>query len=173
MSAEETGEGIAEEGGKGMKIIEGRIKGGKGPGLKRILSKDLFLYLLDLEVKRGRRYQNFLSILILDLVALPKGDGGEDIETTHQMLTTLLKDEMRETDIFGALGENRLIILLPYADLIAGELAKSRFESILEHYDFKSRGYKVKVHQVSFPTNGTDTAELMKKLVVPSPQLSN
>jgi hypothetical protein len=156
-----------------MKTIEGRIKGGKGPGLKRILSKDLFLYLLDLEVKRGRRYQNFLSILILDLVALPKGDGGTNLETTYQMLTTLLKEEMRETDTFGALGENRLIILLPYADLTAGELAKSRFETILEHYDFKSKGYMVKVHQVSFPTNGTDTAELMKKLVVPSPQLSN
>ncbi len=154
-----------------MKTIEGRIKGGKGSALKRVLSKDLFLYLLDLEVKRGRRYQNFLSILILDLVTLPKGDGGADLETTYQMLTSLLKDEMRETDIFGALGENRLIVLLPYADLSAGDQAKSRFESILEHYDFKSRGYKVKVHQVSFPTNGTDTAELMKKLVVPSPHL--
>ena len=156
-----------------MKTIEGRIKAGKGPGLKRILSKDLFLYLLDLEVKRGRRYQNFLSILILDLIALSKGDGGTGLETTYQMLTTLLKDEMRETDIFGALGQNRLIVLLPYADLLAGELAKSRFETILEHYDFKGRGYKVKVHQVSFPTNGTDTAELMKKLVVPASQLSN
>jgi hypothetical protein len=156
-----------------MKTTEGRIKGGKGAGLKRILSKDLFLYLLDLEVKRGRRYQNFLSILILDLIALPKEDGGGDLETTYQMLSTLLKDEMRETDIFGALGENRLIVLLPYADLLAGDQAKSRFEAILEHYDFKSRGYKVKVHQVSFPTNGTDTAELMKKLVVPATQLSN
>lgn len=152
-----------------MKTIEGRIRGGKGAGFKRILSKDLFLYLLDLEVKRGRRYQNFLSILILDLVALPKEDGGGDIEASYQMLTALLKDEMRETDIFGALGENRLIVLLPYADLLAGDLAKARFESILEHYDFKSRGCKVKVHQVSFPTNGTDTAELMKKLVVPAP----
>ena len=152
-----------------MKIVEARVKGGKGTGFKRILSKDLFLYLLDLEVKRGRRYQNFLSILILDLVALPKGDEGTDIETTYQMLTTLLKDEMRETDIFGALGENRLIVLLPYADLLAGDQVKSRFENVLDHYDFKSRGYKVNVHQVSFPTNGTDTAELMKKLVVPAP----
>ncbi|MGQ9647313.1 MAG: hypothetical protein ACUVWO_12345 [Thermodesulfobacteriota bacterium] len=150
-----------------MKGIQGRIKG-KGPGLKRILSKDLFLYLLDLEVRRGRRYQNFLSILILDLVALPTADRGADFETSYQMLTSLLKDEMRETDIFGALGEKRLIALLPYADLFAGELAKARFESVLEHYDFRSNGYKVEIHQVSFPTNGADTAELMKKLVVPA-----
>ena len=151
-----------------MKMMEARLKGGRGLGTKRILSKDLFLYLLDLEVKRGRRYQNFLSILILDLVTLPQGDGGANLETTYQMLTALLKEEMRETDIFGALGENRLIVLLPYADLLAGDQAKSRFETVLEHYDFKSRGYKVQVHQVSFPTNGTDTADLMKKLVVPA-----
>jgi hypothetical protein len=169
LKAEEAGERATEERGKEMKIIEGRIKGAKGPGTKRILSKDLFLYLLDLEVKRGRRYQNFLSILVLDLIALPTGDGGANLDTTYQMLIGLLKDEMRETDIFGALGENRLIVLLPYADLLAGELAKSRFEAMLEHYDFRSKGYKVKVHQVSFPTNGSDTAELMKKLVVPAP----
>lgn len=151
-----------------MRVIEGRIRG-KGPGLKRILGKDLFLYLLDLEVKRGRRYQNFLSILILDLIALPRGDGGADFETSYEMLTGLLKDEMRETDIFGAMGENRLIVLLPYADLFAGDQAKARFESILQHYDFRSKGYKVEIHQVSFPTNGADTAELVKKLVVPAP----
>ncbi len=136
---------------------------------RRILSKDLFLYLLDLEVKRGRRYQNFLSILILDLIALRKGNGGGDLDGSYQMLISLLKEELRETDIFGALGERRLIVLLPYADLATGSLAKSRFENILSHYDFKSKGYKVQVHQVSFLMNGTDTADLVKQLVVPAP----
>jgi GGDEF domain-containing protein len=154
-----------------MKVAEVKLRGGKGMGVKRILNKELFLYLLDLEVKRGRRYQNFLSILILDLIALPKGNEGTDLETSYQMLTSLLKDELRETDIFGALGEKRLIVLLPYADLAAGTLAKSRFENILGHYDFKSKGYKVQIHQVSFPMNGTDTADLVKQLVVPAAQL--
>ena len=150
-----------------MKVAEVKLRGGKGVGSKRILNKDLFLYILDLEVKRGRRYQNFLSILVLDLVALPKEDGRPDLDTSYQMLTSLLKDELRETDIFGALGENRLIVLLPYADLSAGELAKSRFEKILGHYDFKTKGYKVQVHLVSFPMNGSNTADLVKQLVVP------
>jgi hypothetical protein len=150
-----------------MKVAEVKLRGGKGVGSKRILSKELFLYLLDLEVKRGRRYQNFLSILVLDLVALPKEDGRPDFDTSYQMLSSLLKDELRETDIFGALGERRLIVLLPYADLSAGELAKSRFEDIVGHCDFKSKGYKVEVHQVSFPMNGSNTADLVKQLVVP------
>ncbi len=150
-----------------MRVREERVRGER-MGLKRILGRDLFLYLLDLEVKRGRRYQNFLSMLILDLVAVPGGDGEKDFEASYEMLTGILKDEMRETDIFGAMGERRLIVLLPYADLLAGDQAKARFEGVLQHYDFRSKGYKVEIHQVSFPTNGADTAELMKRLVVPA-----
>jgi hypothetical protein len=74
-------------------------------------------------------------------------------------------DEMRETDIFGALKENRLIALLPYADAVAGGEARSRFENALKYYDFKSKGYEVKIHQVFFPMDGTDTFDLMGKVM--------
>jgi hypothetical protein len=152
-------------GGEKMTIAAGGSKEETGVELNRVLNKDLILFLLDLEVKRGRRYQNFLSILILDLIALSEGDGGGDLETSYQMLTTLLQDETRETDVFGALGENRLVVLLPYADLSAGDQARSRFESVLKYYDFKSKGYEVKIHQVSFPMHGTDTGDLMQKVL--------
>jgi hypothetical protein len=80
------------------------------------------------------------------------------------MLTTLLGDEMRETDVVGALGEKRLLLLLPYADNVAGSQAKSRFEDLVKYYDFESKGYEVKIHQVSFPMNGTNTHDLMEKV---------
>jgi hypothetical protein len=151
--------------GEEMTTAEGKSKVGAGVEVNRILSKDLILFLLDLEVKRGRRYQNFLSILILDLIALSSGgDGGGDLATSYQMLTTLLGDEMRETDVVGALGEKRLVLLLPYADMVAGGQAKSRFEDVLKYYDFESKGYEVKIHQVSFPMNGTNTNDLMEKV---------
>ena len=147
-----------------MENSEGRLKEGTKVEFKRILNRDLFLYLLDLEVKRGRRYQNFLSILILELTAIAKEDAGGDLETSFQMLSSVLVDEMREADIFGALGKNRLVVLLPYADIWAGSQAKSRFESVLKDYDFNSKGYEVKIHQVSYPMNGTDTFDLMEKV---------
>jgi GGDEF domain-containing protein len=152
-------------GGEKMTNSELRLQGGTKTELGRMLNRDLILYLLDLEVKRGRRYQNFLSILILDLMALSSENGGGDLDTSYQMLTTLLTDEVRETDVFGVLGEKRVIVLLPYADLTAGSQAKSRFESVLKYYDFGSKGYEVKIHQVSFPTNGTDTPDLMQKVM--------
>jgi len=76
-------------------MATGELKSKEGTGLEpnRILNKDLILFLLDLEVKRGRRYQNFLSILILDLIAVSNGDGGGDFESSYEMLSTVLMDK--------------------------------------------------------------------------------
>jgi hypothetical protein len=48
--------------------------------------------------------------------------------------------------------------------MVAGGQAKSRFEDVLKYYDFESKGYEVKIHQVSFPMNGTNTNDLMEKV---------
>ena len=137
-------------------IISNGVKG------DRILNRDLFLYLLDLEVKRAQRYQNFLSILILKLNALSK-DGSGDLQTSYKMLADLLSEEIRETDILGQLSKNRVWALLPYADVSAGAHAKSRFEDTLKCCDFRSKGYEVMIDQVSFPIHGTSTKSLMEK----------
>ena len=129
----------------------------------RILDKDLFFYLFDLEVKRARRYQNFMCILLLHLSPLA-GDGGENgLKACYRTLSKILLEEARETDILGSLGENRLAALLPYADVTAGSQAKTRFEGTLKYYDFRSRGYQVAVEQFCFPKNGTVTSDFIQK----------
>jgi len=129
---------------------------------ERVLGKDLFLFLLDLEVKRARRYQNFLCLLFPKLKQSLKDNGG-GFQICYQTLVDLLIDEVRETDLLGSLGENRLVILLPYADALAGGRAKSRFEGALKYYDFNGKGFEVMIDQICFPINGTDTPELIKK----------
>jgi GGDEF domain-containing protein len=135
----------------------------------RILNKDLFLYLLDLEVKRARRYQNFLCLLLLNLRQLPKSNNGRYFQTCQQTLGNLLSREMRETDILGTLGKDKLVALLPYADASAGGYAKSRFEGTLKYFDFKGKGYEVTINQICFPMNGTDTIDLIKKALGAEP----
>lgn len=132
-------------------------------GVNRILDKDHFFYFLDLEVKRARRYQNFLSLMLLKLIRSSTGDNGGGLQVCYQVLSDLLTVEMRESDILGSLGENQLIVLLPYADELAGRSARSRFESTLKYYDLKTKGYEVKINQVYFPMNGTDTVDLIKR----------
>lgn len=128
----------------------------------RILDKDQFFYLLDLEVKRARRYQNFLSLVLLKLIRSSTDDDGTDFQTCFQTLSNLLTGEVRESDILGSLGEDELAVLLPYADPWAGGCAKSRFENTLKYYDFRTKGYEVMIDQVCFPMNGTDIIDLVK-----------
>jgi hypothetical protein len=132
----------------------------------RVLDKSVFLFLIDLEVKRARRYQNFLCILTLKLNALSKEESG-DLQICYQMLTNLLTEEIRESDIIGQLSRDMVGVLLPYADVSAGNDAISRFEHSLKYWDFKHKGYEVMIDQVSFPAHETNTESLVKRVLEP------
>jgi len=153
------------EGGRWMTYsLDPSEKEGK-MGLGRILNREIFLYFLDLEVKRARRYQNFFSVLILKLVQLSDKNNSSGLHTCYKQLSHLLSEELRESDVLGSLGENKLVALLPYADVSAGGQAKSHFESSLKYYDFKCEGYEVRIDQVCFPMDGTDTIDLVKRVI--------
>lgn len=134
-------------------------------GLSRILNREIFLYLLDLEVKRARRYQNFFSVLILKLVQLSSKENGSGLHNRCNQLSHLLQEEFRESDILGSLGENKLAALLPYADVSAVGQARSHFQASLEYCDFKKEGYEVRIDQICFPMDGTDTRDLIRKVI--------
>lgn len=146
-----------------MGSVQERTQLGEETGLGRILNREVFLYFLDHEVKRALRYQNFLSVLLMRLVPFSKENDGKSFETCRETLENALKEELRETDILGSLAENKLAALLPYADVNAGGLAKTRFENALKYYDFKNWGYEVMVQHFSFPKNGSNTVDVIKR----------
>ncbi|MDI6763007.1 MAG: hypothetical protein QME83_08235 [Thermodesulfobacteriota bacterium] len=133
------------------------------PSHGKVLDRDLFFFLLDLEVKRARRYQNFLCLLLLKINPFLKNDVQEEKDAYSRILSDILTEETRESDIIGALEINHLAVLLPYADASAGGRAKSRYEKTLEYYDFDNKGFKVMIDQVCFPVNGADTGDLLRK----------
>jgi hypothetical protein len=130
----------------------------------RILHKALFLYLLDLEVKRARRYQNFLSLLVLKLVSAAEEER-DDMPASFQLLSGVLTDETRDSDLIGHMEQNRLALLLPYADNGVAGLVRSRLEGLLGCYDFNQKGYQVRIDQASFPVHGTNAKELLAGLM--------
>jgi len=129
----------------------------------RILNRDLFLFLLDLEVKRARRYQNFLCLMLFKIKQFSKEDDGGGLKACYQTLSDLLTEEIRESDIIGSLELDKLVVLLPYADVKAGTYVQSRFEDALKYYDFKNKGFEIMIDQVCFPINGTDTMDLIRR----------
>ena len=140
-------------------------KGGEGKALSRILNREDFLYLLDLEVKRARRYQNFFCILLLKIHRIQEGDNVGDLKSCYQKLTNLLIEELRDSDILGSLKEDRLAVLLPYVDQSDGDQVKSRFHGDLQFCNFAGDGCEVTVDQISFPLDGTDSMDLMDKVL--------
>jgi len=141
----------------------GKFPSGSGETFGRILNRDLFLFLLNLEVKRARRYQNFLCLMLLKIRQFSQeGDGG-GLQACNRTLSDLLAEEIRESDIIGSFELNKLVVLLPYADEKAGACVKSRFEDTLKYYDFKSKGFEIMIDQVCFPINGSDTMDLIKR----------
>jgi len=152
-----------------MEGDEKKILGETGSSYGRVLDRDLFFFLLDLEVKRSRRYQNFLCLMLLKIKPYSINDNGEKRETYYRLLSDILKEETRECDIIGFLETNRLAVLLPYADLRAGDHVKSRFENTLRYYDVKDREFEVIFDQVCFPIHGADTMDLIKRALSSDP----
>jgi GGDEF domain-containing protein len=150
------------EGEAGMENVGGKLPKEPEPTFGRILNRDLFLFLLDLEVKRARRYQNFLCLMLLKIKQFSKEGDGRGLQACNRSLNNLLMEEMRESDIIGSLELDKLGILLPYADVKAGTHVRSRFEDALKYYDFKSKGFEIMIDQVCFPIHGTDTMDLIR-----------
>ncbi len=141
----------------------GEFPNGPEEAFGRILNRALFLFILDIEVKRARRYQNFLCLVLFKIKHFSHEGNRDGLEACHRTLSDLLRAEMRESDIIGSLESDKVVALLPYADVKAGALVKSRFEDVLKCYDFKSKGVEIMVDQVCFPVNGSDTMGLIKR----------
>ena len=138
---------------------------GADPWGRRVLPRDHFFNLLDLEVKRARRYQNFFSIIVMRLKKLASHDNGVNLSSCYQKLAHLLREEIRESDVVGIVNDNSIAALLPYGDSVCGENAKSRFDKSLKFFDFPKEGYEIKVDQLCFPMDVTNTPDLLKKLM--------
>jgi GGDEF domain-containing protein len=141
----------------------GEFQSGPEETFGRILNRDLFLFILDIEVKRSRRYQNFLCLVLFKIRQFLQEGDREGLKACYRTLSDLLVEEIRESDIVGSLELDKLAILLPYADAKAGAHVKSRFEDALKYYDFRSKGIEIMIEQVCFPINGSDTMDLIKR----------
>jgi len=147
----------------------GSFPRGPGESVGRVLNRDLFLFILDIEVKRSRRYQNFLCLMHFKINQFSQREDRGSLQACHRKLSHLLMEETRESDIIGSLESDRLVVLLPYADTKAGAHVKSRFEDVLKYYDFKKKGVEIVIDQVCFPVNGSDTKDLIHRALRKAP----
>jgi hypothetical protein len=133
----------------------------------RVLDENLFFFLLDLEVKRARRYQNFICLISIRLNDISRKSKLTNLRVHQKNLSDFLSSEIRESDIIASIGEDRVLLLLPYADVKTGQKAKQRVEEAIKYLDFKKNGIEITLDQFCFPINGADSMDLIKRFLGP------
>jgi GGDEF domain-containing protein len=128
-----------------------------------IFMREDFLRLLDLEIRRARRYQNLFGLLKFELQNRAfhgmVGNG-----KSLKFVLKLLSDELRETDVLGQTNENEVMVILPYCDPLGSETVHRRLSDILNELHLSDRGVQVQSRCACFPKEGTDMEEMLTKL---------
>ena len=98
------------------------------------------------------------------MLPLPGQEDARGLQKCYQSLLNWLREELRESDLLGSLGDDHLAVLLPYADLSVSRQVKTRLEDSLKYFGFKNDGYEVTIDQICFPKDGTVTKDLVSKV---------
>jgi diguanylate cyclase (GGDEF)-like protein len=126
-----------------------------------VFNRQSFMHILDLEIKRAQRYQNYLSLLSLTFGHLDPLLG-EGPSISLRTLANLLKSELRDTDMVGQGAGNRLLVMLPYTDMGEADRVTERLEKAFHDYGFGRKGFTIEISEVCFPTHATNVDDLLR-----------
>jgi hypothetical protein len=123
----------------------------------RVLTPEAFDFVLNNELKRAVRSQNFLTLLLVD-PALPRA--GERTSVAGE-LARLVSREVRETDLLSQTPEGQVSVVLLDADLQNSMRVVDRLMSRLEHYEFQTP-MAIEFGAACCPTHGADADSLRR-----------
>jgi hypothetical protein len=128
----------------------------------RVLTPEAFEFVLNNELKRAVRSQNYLTLVLLD----PRSEGRGPQEAVRDV-ARLVSREVRETDLLSANEEGRLSMVLLDADLQNSMRVIERLLARLEHYQFAAP-IAIDVGAACCPTHGVD-AETLRRVAASRP----
>jgi hypothetical protein len=120
----------------------------------RVLTPEAFDFVLNNELKRAVRSQNFLTLVTMEPRTTEGAPGVREI-------ARLVSREVRETDLLSATGEAQLSMVLLDADLQNSMRVIERLMSRLENYQFTSP-LDIEVGAACCPTHGVDADTLRR-----------
>src|SRR5947207_546918 len=103
----------------------------------RVLSPEAFDFVLQNELKRALRSQNFLTLVVVQPTPIgATGDVTEDQSQAVHQIARLISRDVRETDLLSETAAGRLSVVLLDADMQSSLRVIDRLMSRLEHYEF-------------------------------------
>lgn len=129
-----------------------------------LANSDVFSSLLELELKRGLRYQNFMSILAFEVNPSLMTNAALGQGNFSRKMLSLLKGQIRDTDLIGLPSPSRMTAVLLYSDQqIALKVAERLSSCMQDYFGVDSFGLATLSFGVAcFPTHATDSKCLLR-----------
>lgn len=108
-------------------------------GLTGLYNHKFFIEKLDLEVTRAKRYNHTLSLIMIDIDYFKSYNdthGHQAGDSVIKLVATLVKKNLRGTDIMARYGGEEFVIILPETDKAGAAVMAERIRRYIEEYPF-------------------------------------
>jgi hypothetical protein len=133
----------------------------------RLLTPGAFEFVLDSELKRAVRSQNFLTLVTVEATREWEGMMVTADEGTVHEVAQIIGKEVRDTDLIGHTDKGTLALVLLDADFEHSTRVIDRLVSRIENYEF-ANAMRIAVGAACYPTHAVD-AESLKRQAMSHP----
>jgi GGDEF domain-containing protein len=139
------------------------------PGSK-LLTPSAFEFVLDSELKRAVRSQNFLTLVVVEASREWEGMTMTADDGIVQEVAQTISREVRDTDLLGRTDKGTVALVLLDADFDHAARVIDRLVSRIENYEFPTP-VRIAVGAACYPTHAVD-AETLKRQAISHPVVS-
>jgi PleD family two-component response regulator len=133
----------------------------------RLLTPNAFEFVLDSELKRAVRSQNFLTLVTVEASREWEGMMVTADDGTLHEVAQLIGREVRDTDVLGHTGKGILALVLLDTDFEHSSRVIDRVVSRIENFQFQNI-LRIAVGAACYPTHAVD-AESLKRQAMSRP----
>ena len=128
----------------------------------RLLTPGAFEFVLDSELKRAVRSQNFLTLVMLEASREWEGMMVTADDGTLQEVAQVIGREVRDTDLLGHADKGTLALVLLDADFEHSARVIDRIVARIDNYEFAT-ALRIAVGAACYPTHAVDALSLKRQ----------
>jgi len=131
-------------------------------GDSNLLTAGAFEFVLDSELKRAVRSQNYLTLVMVEASRESDGGAAPADDGTLRDVAGLIGRELRDADLIGHTGRGTLALALLDADMEHAERVINRLVTRLEGHGFPAP-LRIVLGAASYPTHAVDAGALTRE----------
>jgi GGDEF domain-containing protein len=130
----------------------------------KLLTPGAFEFVLDTELKRAVRSQNFLTLVVVEAAREWEGMTVTADDGTVQEVAQIIGREVRDTDLLGHTDRGTVSLVLLDADFEHSARVIDRLIARIENYEFPT-ALRIAVGAACYPTHAVDAESLRRQAI--------